>query len=323
MKTSAVIWLSLLLPFASVSPHGLNAAEPSPGVEADAGDGVEEAFLSAYPDLRDEREVVSEAARALAADGHQSKDWRLAAEVLANRARALIAQRTPAEWQQKAVRLYPELGVAGSKFNTLFLRHYRDLQATSPKFTEEPSWPVLLAARCADELQGKRKPTTGITSPPVPNVASQPAPVGSQTAQQAPRSRAGLWSSAINLALLTAVLALPGLFLFRKSRALDSAQPALSPPWRHALKPTACGYAVAATAGMIRTFIVNADQSFLDRFGITLLVSLVLGVIAALPTFGCATVFYSFQQYRGTTSSDGRGVERTTTAKSGGSVVEG
>jgi hypothetical protein len=69
---------------------------------------------------------------------------------------------------------------------------------------------------------------------------------------------------------------------------------------------------------MIRTFLVNADQSFLDRFGITLLVSALLGLIAALPAFGCATVFYSFQQYRGTTVIEGREGDRTAPAKTGG-----
>ena len=314
MKTSAVIWLSLLLHFASVNLRGANADELSPAVSADVGDGVEEAFFTAYPDLRDEREVVSQAARALAAEGNQSQDWRLAAEMLANRTRALIAQRTPAEWQQKAVKLYPELGVAGSKFNTLFLQHYRELQTTSPNFTEEPSWPVLLAARCSDELRGKRKPTASVPSAPSPNAPAQSPPA-------VPRPRAGFWSSSINFVLLAAALTLPGLFLFRKSRATgpgDSEQSALSRPWRLALKPTGYAYSVTAAVAMIRTFIVNADQSFIDRFGITLLVSAILGLLAALPTFGCATVFYSFQQYRGATAGGGRAVDRAATAKTGG-----
>lgn len=315
MKTPAVICLSLLLPFAALDLRGVDAPEISPAVQADAGDGVEEAFFTVHPDLRDEREVVSQAARELAAEGRQSQDWKLAAKFLADRTRELIAQRTPIEWRQKAVSLYPELGVADSKFNTLFLQHYRELQTTSPKFTEEPSWPVLLAARCADELQGRRKPpVVGASSAPATAVVSPPSP-------QVPRSRAGFWISALTCALLVVVLAVPGLFLFRKSRAadrVDSALPALLPPWRHALRPAAYTYAVAALAAMIRTFIVNADQSFIDRFGITLLVSLLLGLIAALPAFGCATVVYSFQQYRGTTVIDGREGDRSAPAKTGG-----
>jgi hypothetical protein len=315
MKTSAVIWVLLFLPFAGLPAHGADA--PESAAEADAGDGVTEAFFAAYPDLQDEREVVAQAARELAAAGNQSKDWKLAAEILADRTRALVAQRTPVEWQRKAVSLYPELGVAGSKFNTLFLQHYRELQTTSPKFTEEPSWPVLLAARCADELQGKRKPVAAVSAPLAPTVPAPPAPQPAQAA----RPRAGFWVSSVTFILLAVVLAIPGLLLFRKSRAADPgdpAHPALSPPWRHALKPAAYAYAVGALAGMIRTFIVNADQSFIDRFGITLLVSLILGLFAALPVFGCATVFYSFQQYRSTTASDGREVERTAPAKTGG-----
>ena len=87
---------------------------------------VQADFFRRYPDLEDEREMVTIAARALAKEGTKSRDDSAAAELLARRTRLLLSLRTPEEWNRKAVSLFPELGVKDSKFNKLFLRHYNE-----------------------------------------------------------------------------------------------------------------------------------------------------------------------------------------------------
>ena len=47
--------------------------------------------------------------------------------------------------QQRAVKLFPELGVANSKLNQEFVRRYKQYQAQNPAYFYNPEWPTQLA----------------------------------------------------------------------------------------------------------------------------------------------------------------------------------
>lgn len=59
------------------------------------------------------------------------------------------AFETVSDAQREAIRLYPELGVAGSEFNRLFLERHRHYQQTRPAFFQETAWPIRLAEEIA------------------------------------------------------------------------------------------------------------------------------------------------------------------------------
>lgn len=52
---------------------------------------------------------------------------------------------TTEEAQKEAVRRYPELGVAGTKFNTEFVARYRRYQQERPGYFMDKLWPISLA----------------------------------------------------------------------------------------------------------------------------------------------------------------------------------
>jgi len=58
------------------------------------------------------------------------------------------AQTTTKEWQDKATRKYPDLGVQGSELNKRFVKAYTERQKSNPRFFSNPDWPMTLA----DEL---------------------------------------------------------------------------------------------------------------------------------------------------------------------------
>ena len=57
------------------------------------------------------------------------------------------------DWQQQAVRKYPDLGVDGSEINKLFVQRYRTLRSIDPNYFTVPDWPVRLADECARDLR--------------------------------------------------------------------------------------------------------------------------------------------------------------------------
>lgn len=251
---------------------------------------VQEQFFARYPDLKDEADVVAAATRALITEA-VSVPGAAAPDVIAARAREVLAQRTPQEWQRKAMSLYPELAVAGSEFNALFLRHHLELKRMSPQFMEEPSWPVLLARRCAEELRAQVLP------PPTTAVASSNAVLPVVAVQVTPAFRASWWSSLVNLALLLAISAQGARWLLCRSRAFAGPGVAVS-LWQQALHPTAWACIAFALIALFRTFHANADQRFLDRFGITLLVSLLAGLVLAIPAYGIALAVLGWRRRR-------------------------
>ena len=83
------------------------------------------------------------------------------------------------DWQRKAVELYPQLGVAGSTFNTKFWALYQERLKSNPAFVNNPQWPVLLAQECAVQLPAQPDPQARIA-------AARRALLAARTASQPP-----------------------------------------------------------------------------------------------------------------------------------------
>ena len=279
------LFLCILL-FVAFESAGLRAVEAvrNYGADMSVNADVQADFYKRYPDLEDEKDVVAAAARTLAAENMETQDVAAAAELLARRTRALLERRTPTEWQQKAMSLFPELKVAGSEFNTLFLRHFNELKQTSPQFLEEASWPVLLARRCADELQ-RGTASTGLKPSkkiqPAPPIPAAPVPGLAEPAALRPPSK---WIVVLSFCLLLAIIVQPTRLLLRWRRAFGGSDGPVT-LWQRALGPAAWTYLATALFALIRTFQANADQRPSDRFGITLFVSLLTGAACAVPVY--------------------------------------
>lgn len=241
-------------------------------------------FFVDYPDLHDELEVISVASQELVAEGFHATDDLNAREVLAQRTRSLLSQRTSAEWQKKAVSLYPALAVAGSEFNLLFLQHHRELQESTPAFEQEASWPVLLAKRCADELSVRTPATVAPqpARPPPPSAAQRPsrptpAPIDSLIVSSPQKTTTGMQVILAGAFLLTSVL-LPSLLLFRWISSSDRFPPRLTlSPWLRALKPATLAYGIGGVIAVIRSLPANEDLSLTNRVFITFFISVLFG----------------------------------------------
>ena len=63
------------------------------------------------------------------------------------------AYATSQEAQAAAVERYPELGKAGSAFNTRFLEKHRVYREKNDPLLQSPNWPLTIAKEVADELK--------------------------------------------------------------------------------------------------------------------------------------------------------------------------
>jgi hypothetical protein len=61
-----------------------------------------------------------------------------------------------AEAQKEALRRYPDLGVAGSKFNAAFVARYQLYQQQRPGYFQDISWPLRLAEEVAQNLNSSQ-----------------------------------------------------------------------------------------------------------------------------------------------------------------------
>ncbi len=269
------------------------------GMAVDAD--VQQGFYQRYPDLADEKEVVAQASRELAAEGGAAVDGVAAADRLAVRARSLLSRRSPQEWQRKAVSLFPELGEAGSEFNKLFLERFRKLQETSPTFLEEPSWPVLLAKRCDDELRQRiASPATAAGAKSLPTAAAAGARAADlPKAEAALAPRANKWLAALSFIVLLGLVSWPAVWLWRCSRAFAGEETSRI-LWQRALRPAAWTFLGFGLIALTRTFVANADLGLLDRFGITLIVSVLAAAVFAVPGYAIALAFGLWQRRRAT-----------------------
>lgn len=75
---------------------------------------------------------------------------------------AVCAARA-ADWQRKAVEMYPQLGASDSPFSKKFQQLRRRQELGNPDYFNNPQWPVLLARECAEQLAAEARPKT----PPV------------------------------------------------------------------------------------------------------------------------------------------------------------
>ena len=252
---------------------------------------IEDQFFIDNPDLKEERDTVETASQILASEGYRSTNLQEISAALAARSRELIAQRSPEEWQQKAIRLYPPLGVAGSEFNALFLKHYKELKESSPSFADEPSWPVLLAKRCDDELRSKQpnKPEGVSSIPPNPTAETKTSDQTPPLQNLPPKQARRPLKTAFSILLLALATAAPGVYLFKMVSAHLVSKPGQpgtqsnSSLWREALKHAAILYVIVAFSAAIRTLFVDADLGFLDRFVVSATVGTLIGLFVTLP----------------------------------------
>jgi len=322
MKSGTALWCALSLWLGSVAYAGFVAPPDAPVPATPAPSSIitpDDQFFVDHPDLKDEAEVVDEASKQLAAEGYTASTAPEASEALAAKSRAILAERTPAEWQQKAVSLFPALGVAGSDLNVLFLKHYRELKASSPEFIQEPSWPILLAKRCNDELRSGSAVATRAAGA-APSAAAAPArpPDEARPLRQGHRS-SSFWQTFFSLLLLILMTALPcavafrpevltlspaalGLRGFGKGRT-GRREPSNPPPkgdqpvWRAALKHAAIIYAIVALPISVHSLMANADLAFIDRLFVSLLVGALIGLFIALPLYGVDAIWHAYQKH--------------------------
>ena len=328
MKSGTALWCALSLLLGSVAYPAFVTPADAPVPATPAPSSIitpDDQFFLDHPDLKDEAEVVDEASRQLAAEGYTAGTANEGSEALAAKSRAILAERTPAEWQQKAVSLFPALGVAGSDLNVLFLKHYRELKASSPEFIQEPSWPVLLAKRCDDELRGG-SPVAARAAGAAPSAAAAPAqpPDEARPLRQGHRS-SSFWQTFFSLLLLILMTALPCAVAFRpevltlspaalglRSGALafgkgrthgrEPSNPTLAPKgdqpvWRAALKHAAIIYAIVALPASVHSLMANADLAFVDRLFVSLLVGSLIGLFIALPLYGVDALWHVYQKH--------------------------
>ena len=71
-------------------------------------------------------------------------------------------------WKTQAVREFPDLGVAGSRFNSLFLARAKQLQTQGAADLQNPAWPYLLAVQVNRELSAHPNPQIKTAAEPTP-----------------------------------------------------------------------------------------------------------------------------------------------------------
>jgi hypothetical protein len=316
MKSGPSLWCALFLLLGFVTCRGIETTDgtpvpPAPPIAAD------DQFFVDHPDLKDETEIVNEASGALTAEGWTGTP-KEASEALAAKSRAILAERTPEEWQQKAVRLYPALGGAGSDLNLLFIKHYRELKASSPEFIQEPSWPVLLAKRCDEELREGNPAASETHLAPSPAAASLARQHGEKNSVRQTHRSTNFWQTFLALLLLIILTALPAIVALRpeiltlspaalglgnggtRQRASSKPVPAPrgDPPiWRVALKHAAVVYVVVALPSSVHSLMTNSDLGFIDRLFVSLLVGALFGLCITLPLYGLDTLWQACQKH--------------------------
>ncbi|MBI5397549.1 MAG: hypothetical protein HZA91_19810 [Verrucomicrobia bacterium] len=85
-------------------------------------------------------------------------------------------------WQQKAMEMYPQLGVLGSPLNKQFWAAYQDRQKADPAFFNDPKWPVYLAKHCAEQMAAAAAPKPAPAAPTLTSVSLAAAPEAAELA---------------------------------------------------------------------------------------------------------------------------------------------
>ena len=77
------------------------------------------------------------------------------ATLVEKKKRELAFAKAATAAQQKAIELYPDVGVAGSPLNKEFVERVKRYQTEKKEFFAEPDWPVRLAKECSEALAAK------------------------------------------------------------------------------------------------------------------------------------------------------------------------
>jgi hypothetical protein len=152
----------------------------------------EEAALSLWPEAADPESIMGREMRRLIQEYEARKDPRLqqvsapmwiASQAAANTER----QRTVAESEQSAMRLYPELAVLDSPLNRLFRETHARYKEVKPEYFSDARWPVKLAQQCALQVdaqkaigavspnEGRERPSESAATPAQVEETSDPA----------------------------------------------------------------------------------------------------------------------------------------------------
>jgi len=83
-----------------------------------------------------------------------------------------IAQTTSDEWQREALRLFPEIGIRGSKLNAQFLQAVSAAKKARPELFSDPRWPMTIAEEVASPSPSMTPAVPGLE--PLPG-ADRPA----------------------------------------------------------------------------------------------------------------------------------------------------
>jgi hypothetical protein len=85
-------------------------------------------------------------------------------------------------WKAQSVKEFPDLGVAGSRMNTLFVARAKQLQTQGAADLQNPAWPYLLAVQVNKELQAQTTPPTTPPTTARESNAAQPVKSAIETA---------------------------------------------------------------------------------------------------------------------------------------------
>ncbi len=105
-----------------------------------------------------EKEAKKEAAEAAEAAQQEVAKKEAAKAQMEREAEIAVFRNNPKSAQQKAIELFPDVGVAGSALNKEFLARAERYQSEKKEFFAQPDWPVRLAKECSEALATKSVP---------------------------------------------------------------------------------------------------------------------------------------------------------------------
>ena len=107
----------------------------------------------------EEKKQAAEAAQQEAARKDEAVKKEVAAKAQKEReAEIAVYRNNPKAAQQKAIELFPDVGVASSALNKEFVERMKRYQSGKKEFFAEPDWPVRLAKECSEALATKVVP---------------------------------------------------------------------------------------------------------------------------------------------------------------------
>lgn len=120
----------------------------------------EEEALTTWPEIADTGSLMSKEVQRLLNFYTERQDPRLSSItspmwIASQAATNIESQRTAAESQQSAMRLYPSLAVLDTPLNKLFRETFTRYKQVEPRYFDDPRWPIKLARQCAVQLDAQ------------------------------------------------------------------------------------------------------------------------------------------------------------------------